>query len=61
MTTYADLEVSKSTFREIEKLLRDAGYNHLLVGKGRIRMEGLSLTHKADPIVVYPNEGLGFR
>lgn len=61
MSTYADLEVSKKTFEEIERLLKEAGYQHLLVGGGRIRMTGLTLTHNAEPVVIHPNEGLGFR
>ncbi len=42
--TLAELQVSKATYNEIEKLLRAADYDHLFLEDGLIDLQGIGLT-----------------
>ena len=46
--TYACLEVSAQTYREIADALRAAGYDHAFNEKGEIDMHGIGLQRKSD-------------
>lgn len=45
--TYAELEVSPSTYKEIKRLLEQAGYDHAFVG-GVIDMKGIGLVQRIE-------------
>ena len=46
--TYALLDVSAATYDEIEKKLREAGYDHAFNDKGEIDMHGIALARPAE-------------
>lgn len=49
--TFSILEVSQNTFREIEKLLRDSGYDHVFIGDDDeivIDMHGIALKKSGE-------------
>lgn len=45
--TFATLEVTDSTYEEIEKKLKEAGYDHAFI-EGAIDMNGIALTKKRE-------------
>lgn len=47
--TFATLEVSDRTFKEISESLRLAGYNHAFTADGKIDMHGIALA--CTPII----------
>lgn len=51
--TFAELEVSDSTWSEIAQLLREAGYGHVFVDN-KIEMNGIALVARKEPNVSRP-------
>jgi hypothetical protein len=62
--TYAELEVSEATYKEIKEKLKDAGYDHCFMDDGAVNMIGIALVMQPpakevemlDPTDVYSYE-----
>lgn len=48
--TYALLEVSETTYKEIRDKLRTVGYNHAFGNNGEIDMHGIALVIKEQKV-----------